>query len=158
VLLELFLPEPDAKRNNPPLEAGYRGYVAGVLDCDGSIWISFEAHKQKPPRYALRIAVSNTRPALLTWFADQFGGTPGSYKSKHRNHKTEYRWGCTGVRAAEVIRCCLPYLVIKRGQALLALEYASTMGAGNPTLPASYHRMRQRIYTEMIKLNKRGTE
>ena len=151
------MPEPEEKRNNQTLEPGYRGYIAGVLDCDGAIWIASGKYKGAP-KYALRISVSNTRPDLVYWFSEQFGGKPHSYKPKNPKHKEQFTWSCTGTRARDVISCCLPYLVIKRAQAILALEFASTLDLGLPALPKSHQAMRARIHTDMIELNKRGNE
>jgi len=143
--------------NSIELETGYRGYVAGVLDCDGAIWIN-ALKSNNVTRFQLRIAVSNTRPGLLDFFSEKFGGRVGKSKKKNTKWKTEYRWGRSGLPAAEVVSLCLPYLVIKREQAMLALEFASTIIPDNNRIPVSYHEIRERIYHQMLELNKRGTE
>ena len=84
---ELCLPEP-AERKLPQLEPGYRGYVAGVLDCDGAIWISCEKTKSHP-RYTLRTAVSNTRKGLPDFFVKHFGGTCRGYEKRSDKWKNE---------------------------------------------------------------------
>jgi len=152
--LELYLPEP-VERKLPQLEPGYRGYVAGVLDCDGAIWISCEKTKSRP-RYMLRTAVSNTRKGLPDFFVEHFGGTCRSYEKRSDKWKNEYRWAAASLPAAEVISLALPYLVIKRRQAILALEFASTIVPGQHRLPESWHEMRERLYHQMLELNKRG--
>lgn len=138
------------------LEPGHRGYVAGVLDCDGSIWICATKRKNANPSYTLRINVTNTRGALPRWFADHFGGEAKQYAKRSDNWRGAYRWYASGLAAANVVRLCLPYLVIKRGQALLALEFASTIIPGTNKLPESFHKIRERIYLEMRELNQRG--
>lgn len=149
------MPEPDERKKLLQLESGYRGYVAGVLDCDGSIWISREKTKSLP-RYTLRIAVSNTRKGLPDFFVEHFGGKCSNYEKRSNKWKDEYRWGAASLPAAEVIRAALPYLVIKRRQAILALEFASTIVPGQQRLPDSWREMRERIYQEMVELNKKG--
>lgn len=143
------------KSSTQPLEPGHLGYVAGVLDCDGSIWIG-SSRSNGRVTYALRLAVSNTRSGLPDWFSEYFGGTTQQVKRNNSKWRDEYRWQATGLRAADVITRCLPYLVIKRGQALLALEFASTILVGCRVLPASYQEQRKSLYDQMKELNKRG--
>ena len=101
--------------------------------------------------------VTNTREALPKWFHDQFGGVFNVFHSKRsRKHAPEYRWIASGLEAAAILRLCLPYLTIKRKQALLALEFASTIDPTQRNLPASYQKLREEIHTQMCQLNKRG--
>ena len=137
------------------LEAGHKGYVAGVLDCDGAIWISAD-HSRQSARYMMRVSVSNTRRGLLDFFAEHFGGRVNRYKKHSHKWKDEYRWAVNGLPAAEILNSCLPYLVIKRPQAMLALEFATTIQPGQTRIPDSFRQMRERIYREMLELNKRG--
>jgi hypothetical protein len=51
---------------------------------------------------------------------------------------------------------CLPYLLVKRQQALLALEFASTIIPNTNSIPESYRQLRAEIYAKMGELNKRG--
>lgn len=149
------MPEHGESEKQPELEPGYRGYIAGVLDSDGAIWIGCEK-RHTYPRYMLRIAVSNTRPSLLDFFAEHCGGTSKKYKKRNAKWRDEYRWCLSGLPAAQVIRLALPYLVIKRTQALVALEFASTIVPGQSRLPESWRQMRERLYHQMLKLNKKG--
>lgn len=132
--------------------------MAGVIDCDGAIWIGADkSRNRKHPLYTLRISVSNTRPKLLHFFAEQFGGRVLRYEKKSDKWRNEYRWAKSGTPAADVIRHCLPYLVIKREQALIALEFASTILEGsNRHIPDSYRELRERLYHQMLELNKKG--
>ena len=148
--------EPE-ERKSQPFDSGYRGYVAGVLDCDGSIFVTRQViASREHPHYTLRISVSNTRPGLPQWFADQFGGNVGCYKKGSHKWKPEWRWACTNTLAADVLRCCLPYLVIKNVQGLLGLEFATTVTPHGKHLPQSFRAIRTRIYEQMGTLNKKG--
>jgi hypothetical protein len=141
--------------DKPELEPGYRGYVAGVLDCDGSIWISADRGGAYP-RHALRVNVTNTRRGLPQWFAEHFGGQCQHYPKKKAQWRDEYRWQVSGLTALPVLQVCLPYLIIKRKQALLALEFASTIIPGSKAIPESYRQLRADIYAQMTSLNKKG--
>tara|TARA_S200002703_G_scaffold51608_3_gene44848 strand:- start:13231 stop:13554 length:324 start_codon:yes stop_codon:yes gene_type:complete len=104
----------------------------------------------------MRVSVSNTRRGLLDFFAEHFGGRVNRYNKRSDKWKDEFRWGINGLPAAEVLNSCLPYLVIKRPQAMLALEFASTIQPERSRIPDSFRQMRERIYKEMMALNKRG--
>ena len=147
--------EPE-ERKNPSPDVGLRGYVAGVLDCDGSIWISQKPALSGRSHYTLRISVVNTRKALPVWFANTFWGTSTQYDRGNEKWKTEKRWACAGKRAAEVLRFALPYLVVKREQAKLGLEFASTHVDYGKHIPDAFHEHRERIHSAMAELNKRG--
>lgn len=148
------MPEPAEKRSRP-LEPGHRGYVAGVLDCDGSIWIG-ATRSGDYAQYTLRMSVTNTRRPLPAWFAEQFGGECKLFKPRNAKWKAEYRWQAAGLNALPVLSLCLPYLIIKRQQALLAIEFASTIIPGSRALPESYRELRKDIHERMCALNKRG--
>lgn len=147
--------EPD-ERKSQSLEPGHRGYVAGVLDCDGSIWISADRSSKTATQYTLRLSVTNTRRALPEWFCDHFGGTVAHYTKRNAKWKDEYRWNAAGLSAFPVLQVCLPYLVIKRKQALLAIEFISTIIPGNKPIPDSYRALRADLYEKMSDLNKKG--
>ena len=76
--------------------------------------------------------------------------------SRSANWRSEKKWAAQGERAAQVLRFALPYLVIKREQAILGLEFASTIAEKRGTLPDAFKAHRERIYHTMQKLNKRG--
>ena len=141
--------------DKPELEPGYRGYVAGVLDCDGSIWIGVD-RSGAYVRHTLRVNVTNTRQALPEWFAEHFGGRCTHYPKKKAEWRDEYRWQVSGLTALPVLQVCLPYLLVKRQQALLALEFASTIIPNTNSIPESYRQLRAEIYAKMSELNKRG--
>ena len=152
--------EPDEKRSDQGsklLESGLRGYVAGVLDCDGSIWISSDLKPtRKHTQYRLHVSVTNTRSDLPKWFAAQFGGVSKSYPARSEKWRPEHRWACSGLRAASVVSLALPYLIIKHQQGLYALEFGSTITPGCKQLPESFREIRARLYGDMLVLNKRG--
>ncbi len=146
----------DEKRALLKADPGLAGYVAGVMDCDGSIWIARKQTKTAGASYTIRASVSNTRPKLVQWFVRHFGGRR-YVTERARPSKAEYRWISTNQRAIELVEFCLPYLTIKYEQGLVALEYGSTLtGARGKRLPECYRATRERLYERMSALNKRG--
>ena len=150
-----FLREPVEKSKR---DQALLGYAAGVLDCDGSIWVCRSMRKSGAFSYRLRLNVTNTRKPLLEWFAEQFdcGGITTSRREKYAAWKTCYAWTIAGNDTAVVLRLLLPYLVIKRKQALLALEFGSTHVTPGVKLTDNFVQHRERIYQEMRKINARG--
>jgi len=122
--------QPEAKRfssvHGNPMQAIQYAYLAGIMDGEGTIRID----KMKPrkdrqtinPTYAVHISigmVDSTIPALLH---QTFG--VGSRRIECVFEKRPiYRWHVRGnVSARKVIIPLLPYLIIKRPQAELALR------------------------------------
>lgn len=135
------------------IEGGQRGYVAGVIDCDGSIFVSYQSRYDT---YRLALNVSNTASELPGWFKGSFGGSVSHRKPRSDRHSNEHVWVAYNKAAENVIRLVLPYLIVKRRQALLALEFASTLDLNTGRIPPSFKDIRRRVYEEMKALNMKG--
>lgn len=135
------------------------GYLAGIMDGEGT----FAVHKgSKPapngngymtaaPRYNFSISVANTDERLMKWLVKNFGGS-WSWDKKRLNEKWKRRcvWRSCGMRNKEIILLAiLPYLVMKREQALVGLAFIRLYGESNP-------QKREELYQAMKKLNRRG--
>jgi hypothetical protein len=102
--------------------------LAAYIDGEGCILIN---KNKTATRYGfnlyLRIVVSNTDPRLPKWCRDRFGGVIHiKYRAKLRpTHRPAYSWTANCSVAANVLRGCLPYFVIKREEAELALAFQS---------------------------------
>ena len=134
------------------LDDGSRGYVAGVIDCDGSICIV----KNGNGSLRLKLAVYNSSRALTDWFAQTLGGKVATTKPRSERRSTEYSWSVYNAQASELIQLVLPYMVVKRRQALLGIEFASTLDRVDSRLPDVFRSIRHRVYEEMKELNMRG--
>ncbi len=138
-------------------------YVAGMIDADGSICISKTTAKARNGRpywlFDCRTVVSNTSMDLMRWLKNKFGGYDKltvnaiSKKAKENGQKSIkpcYVWQMEGYKAQErFLLAILPYLVIKREQAILALEFVRMMGIKNPE-------KRAEIQEKMSKMNRTG--
>jgi len=63
------------------------------------------------------------------------------------------------VRVKGICRGCLPYLIIKRQQALLALKFPiNKRGRGGKRISQRNLELRGALKTELTVLNKRGSE
>lgn len=104
-------------------DATVLAYLAGIIDSDG--YITASSSTRKGVTYcAPRVGISGTRTEPHELAAALFGGKVRSYEPRggRAHHRTQYQWVLEGDRAAKVISAVLPYLRVKRKQALLALD------------------------------------
>lgn len=130
-------------------------YLAGFMDGEGSFSIVKtyqikrlkDGTKSKNIRYHLHIKITNTSLKVLEWISKNFGGQIGVKKNWPENWKQRYDLTITGNKNMEsFILSLLPYLIIKREQALVALEFARLHGQECPE-------KRNELRQKMLKLN-----
>jgi hypothetical protein len=104
-------------------------YIAGIIDGEGCISIT----KLAPQRgcvasdYKDRVHVANTDYKLIKWLLNKTGlGNVREIKSKNPKHKTRYDWILHRGKTREFLIKILPFLVIKKGQAIEMLKFRST--------------------------------
>ena len=117
------LPLPSAEPNLSAAES--LAYIAGIVDGEGSICISVSVSKRSRPSHVLRVAVYNTCWDVIYYINALLPGNiveDNWARKRNPNHKTKYILVWYGRRAADVIELLLPYLIIKREVANLALE------------------------------------
>jgi len=121
-------------------------YLAGVFDGEGSVGIAI--HKLNSSTH-LVISLSSTNIELMEWCIKHFGGV--YYTQSRGTHRIEYKWMPKGKKNREVFFLgILPYLIIKRKQVLLALEY-DRLGSHNPEA-------RTKMREQMLSFNKGSVE
>lgn len=92
-------------------------YLAGLFDGEGSVLIQ--------PCGSLSIKLDNTDLPVLEFLVAQFGGP--IYRCRPRaRRKTCFSWQVYGDVAEAALRKMLPYLIVKRNQADLALKIRNT--------------------------------
>jgi hypothetical protein len=105
------------------------GYIAGVIDGEGSISI-IKASTKYNFSYQLRLIVTNTDYRMLKWLKDTIGyGNVLERKRKVSNPKWSnvYIYAITANKAKDLLKAIYPYLVIKREQADIAIEFTKTI-------------------------------
>lgn len=102
-------------------------YLAGIFDGEGTIYIGLMSDKR---RTFLKVGITNTHLGLMKWLVKNFGG---AYLSEQRqSYRLLYRWSPKGKKNREIFLLgVLPYLIVKREQALLALEF-DRLNESNP--------------------------
>lgn len=105
------------------LSESEKGYLAGIMDGEGTI--SFCRKRNTSGRYVYRLTVSiaNTSCNLLTWLKESLPGSAHFIRPDGHNHygkKPCYHWILSGNRQCLVfLRELSPYMVIKQRQAQL---------------------------------------
>jgi len=131
-------------------------YLAGFIDGEGSFSITKTYSKQIKPYskkvkeedkvtvryvcYKLDVSVTNTNKEVMDWIAFTFGGKVYSGGNANRNpkYKPRHTWHVSNREACRaLITSILPYLIVKKEQAKVALEFIDTYrnSIGNLTDP-----------------------
>lgn len=132
-------------------------YMAGMFDGEGSVNIEVQAPREnrKYHYYSLRMIVINTNKDLMEWLVKTFGGKY-SERKKIEGRKLCYRWAKCSREAAEILQACLPYMIVKKPQAEIFVEFMHTMGKNGWYVSEETRTHRQSLYDKMRKLNKQG--
>lgn len=101
-------------------------WLAGFIDGEGCITIARE--KDKPRKLILKIG--NTNEYIIKLIAKWFKGGI-AYQEGKNNSKDSWHFQTCNETAAIILRAVYPYLLIKREQAYIGLEYVKLIYNGN---------------------------
>src|ERR1700690_1309405 len=113
------------------MQAKDNGYLAGIVDGEGciSIYISKRWDKRQNKhvyRPVLEISVYQADKRLIDWLMFHYGGAQYEHTMKNSS-RPGFQWTAPRGKAREpFILEMLPHLLLKKEQALLALEYIRT--------------------------------
>lgn len=107
-------------------------YVAGLFDGEGCVAIN----KRNPdsmggkPQYRLVLQVSMTNERVIALLRETCSGTysPIHWHTRH-NNRTAYQWRTQANNAADLLREWIPHLVVKREEAILAVQFQDRLDA-----------------------------
>jgi hypothetical protein len=106
--------------------------LAAYIDGEGCILIDRRPNKKHPewaPNYLVSVIVSNSDPRLIVWSKQTFGGFITNQKDpriRKTSKRVLYGWRTSTRDSRWVLEHCLPYLIIKREQAEIALAMFDT--------------------------------
>jgi len=138
----------------------FDAYAAGLVDADGSVIIAkvrLPTPSSRTPDYRLSVQVTNTYLPVLDMMVEEYGGsvshkplTVGSFLTR-RQH---YNWAVGSHKAAECLQRLLPYMVVKKEQAELALEFweQRIVVPGRRCVPQEEIDKRERYYQAMKRM------
>lgn len=126
-------------------------YIAGLIDGEGSIMLY-----ARMKGAGLRVTVSNTYRPIIDWLLQTTeAGSAIEAPRKSSNHKVGWTWQLNAEAADSLLRQISKYLVIKRRQADLALEFR------NKIQDSQWRRRfdwQQEMLQQMQQLNRRGPD
>ena len=94
-------------------------YCAGLFDGEGCVTLS----KDGDTNYRLRLKVTSTDYAVLTWLQEHFGGSINLSRKESEYNKEAWDWICRTEDQVVFLFGILPYTIIKRAQIIEALNY-----------------------------------
>ena len=103
--------------------------MAAFIDGEGSIFIGAGARirgRGKMPQHRLQLVISNTNTLLMNWLKSTFDGSVYFVKyekCKHLGKKQVMRWQVNERMAATLLEFILPYMIVKKAQAEVALAF-----------------------------------
>lgn len=143
-------------------------WIAGFMDGEGSITIKkYARYKGQSIRYQAYVccnqATEDTTEAMkaLLLLQKHFGGSIYKQsKSKDSKVREAHQWLIVSSTAVDCVKQLLPYLIVKRKQAELLIQYGKGINSkrGAKRLTDEILQTRYNYWYEMRKLNVRGTD
>jgi hypothetical protein len=135
----------------------FLAYCAGLIDGEGSIYIKKETYQSKTnPKYRIVFKITMTEEPLIDLLSKTFNGTYHLTTGNHLSRKSLYSMHLGDRKAIKAITSLLPYLMLKKKQAELALEFVRTreefQAKGN-RLSIEQREVYERFYQESRRLN-----
>ncbi len=96
-------------------------YVAGILDAEGTIVIG-----ETNGGFYSKIKISNTNKKLMKWLVQNFGNVFYKNLNSRSNRSVLYEWNCLANQQEAFLLGVLPFLLVKKPQALTLLEFRRT--------------------------------
>ena len=150
-------------------------YLAGCIDSDGTIGIKKSSYSVRivkdsgQPVYSERLSLRQVSPEVPNLLKDTFGGSVYITKPSTERGKNLHSWQITDKKASECLRHLLPFLRIKREQAINCLKLreikekskkirtAKGRGhKGSKPRPKEISQKMESLYQKAKQLNKTG--
>lgn len=137
-------------------------YAAGLIDGEGCIRVGKYHDTRNGRRLGFRgqLSIGMTDRKALEWLRDTLGGNFYLGRTSYDRTKAAYNWTMRTTDAARLLTAILPYLIIKREQALMLIEFAATLHQpgkwGRAGLPSSLLAHRAGLAARSLELNKKG--
>lgn len=131
-------------------------YAAGLVDGEGCIKIYKTMPEvlkdRKSPRYNLQVQLDSTCADIIYWLQDRFGGKIYLHKRNKNckstaNSRDILRWYLFQNSTRLFLPQILPYLIIKKRHAVVAMEFLNC-GYADPT--------KEKYYEKLMVINRRG--
>lgn len=131
-------------------------YLAGFLDGEGCIQISKTQRKNYNPEYHLSLTASQIHPEPLKMLKYKFGGS--IFVRKSSTGRNLGVWGVSAKQAAKVLEEILPYLVVKKEQAELAILFQKSVKPTGTNRPLTSEEVEKREFMRVTLQNMKKEE
>jgi hypothetical protein len=140
------------------LNEGQLCYIAGIVDSEGCIRLHRSYRKYGcGVSYSIEVAVSNTNQKLLNYLRNVTDLGHITEKYNGENARNIYRWRLTTYHLKKFLLSIVPFLRIKKEQALLIVRYINITNDDGTKLTLEQIKEKEDIYEKISELNKRGT-
>jgi hypothetical protein len=138
-------------------------YAAGLFDGEGWVRVSKWAKPNSiHTRYQILLAIGMSHAPVIRSLHNTYGGSLNVNPHSRRNpkHRDQFLWYCASQKAAAFLRRVVPYLVVKRDEAELALELQRSIDEWKHKLGCHHavHPQRDEIFAYREDLARRITE
>jgi len=138
---------------------GELGYAAGIFDGEGSVGIMVVKNGKGYVYHRLQLTITNTNPEVIQWLFERWGGCIHNprYFAK-QEWRAAHRWTLADGRAMKFLKEILPFLVIKKEQATLGIQFQETKRRGGFGAPKPDLALRESIRKQISNLNQGHAE
>lgn len=141
------------------LSAVNKGYLAGMLDADGCVGVARSLSRSGVYKYdfRIRVIITNTNYDLICWLKEITGVGHShftSYKYKP-TWSSVHRFQVTNSPARELLTEILPYLIVKKERAEMALKL-SFGGRQNKNRGVEEYKRQESLYWKLKEMNNRN--
>ena len=135
--------------------SAYFGYMAGIIDGEGTVRIAKSIPKNGRVHYSPNVQVSMVDKEPLQLFAVLYGGNITLQKPAKEGYQPVYNWQASNKdRAEKLLTDVRPYLLIKKRQADLLLEFISVFPRYGPR--GSNSESEKEIYYDLCRILNRS--
>jgi hypothetical protein len=128
-----------------------RAYLAGLFDGEGTI--GFYNYRS---RHESTVMITNADPRVMSWLLDKtgYGNVHSRLKPEYRRRHGIHHWRiCGKSRVQDFLEAVLPFLIIKKDQAVLLLQLWAAEQSGKNKITADVKNRRDSAVV-MLKLLK----
>lgn len=129
-------------------------YAAGIFDGEGHVGITVTKNGRGEPYHRLMVNVTNTNLEVIQWLFERFDGcihNPRYFAQE--TWREAHRWTASDGRAMRFLEEIQPFLIIKKEQARLGIEFQKTKGQGGFGTPTPDLEMRSSLRKQISNLN-----
>jgi hypothetical protein len=117
-----------------------KAYLAGLIDGEGSLECQPQMQRTgKTPSFRLAVSFNMVTVEPLRTVGSWFGVEPKRYPAPSENRQPQWRLRFAKTLACQILEECLPYLLLKREQALVMLAIEEVRAANTPPLTTRWN-------------------